>query len=68
MFINTKIISIIVFLNTNFKILYPKLVISCFISFLCNVKQRKQNGYEQNFEGDSSHNANDGFCGGLQQT
>jgi hypothetical protein len=33
MFINTKIISIIVFLNTNFKILYPKLVISCFFRF-----------------------------------
>ena len=35
--------------------------------FLCNVKQLKQNRYEQNFEGNSSHNADDGFCVGVWQ-
>ena len=68
MFVNTKVILKIVFLNTNFKIWYPEFAISCFISFLCNVKQIKQDGYEQNYEGNGSSNADGGFCGGLHKT
>ena len=41
MFINTKTISKIVFLNTNFKILHPNLAISRFFSFLCSLKTTK---------------------------
>ena len=56
------------FLNTNFKTLHTQLAKSWYILFLCNVKQLKQNGYEQNFEGNSSPNADDGFCGGMYKT
>jgi hypothetical protein len=37
-------------------------------SFLCNVKQLKHKQYEQDFDGDSSHNADDVFCGGMYKT
>ena len=67
MFVNTKLVSKKVLLNTNLKIQHHNLAISCFILFLCNVKQLKQNGYEQNFEGNSCSNADDGFYGGMQQ-
>ena len=66
MFINTNLLLKIVFVNTNFKIPHLRLAISWFILFLCNVKQRKQNEYEKNYEGNSSHHADDVFCGGLQ--
>ena len=68
MFKNTKYIIKIVFENTNCIILCGNLAKSRFFLFLCSVKQLKQNQYEQNFEGNSSHNANDGFCGGLHKT
>jgi hypothetical protein len=46
---------------------HHKLAKSRFFSFLCSLKQLKLNQYEQNFEGDSSPNADDGFCGGIRQ-
>ena len=68
MFKNTKSIIKIVFENTNYIILYGNLAKSFFFLFLCNVKQLKLNRYEQNFEGNSSPNADDGFCGKLFKT
>lgn len=68
MFKNTKSIIKIVFENTNCIILHFNLAKSRIFLFLCSLKQLKQNRYEQNFEDDSGHNADDGFCGGLQQT
>ena len=61
MFENTKSIVKIVFINTNCIILYGDLAKSRFFSFLCNIKQLKQNRYEQNFEGNGNPNADD--CG-----
>ena len=46
MFENTKSIVKIVFINTNCIILYGDLAKSRFFSFLCNIKQLKQNRYE----------------------
>lgn len=39
MFVNTKLVSKKVLLNTNLKIQHHNLAISCFILFLCNVEQ-----------------------------
>ena len=60
---NTNFVIKIVFVNTNCIILHFYLAKSRFFLFLCNLKHLKQNRYEQNFEGDSSPNADDVFCG-----
>ena len=65
MFLNIKYGLKTVFINTSFRISHPKLAIFRFFSFLCSFNPVKQNGYEKNYEGNSSPNADDVICGGL---